>query len=59
MDGQNERTDDAKTISLRLRRGIISMELSISYYKGLQIKISIKYISIIEDCFYLIKQSRP
>ena len=34
----------------------ISMELSILYFKGLSVKISIKYLSVPEDCFYHTKQ---
>ena len=37
----------------------ISMELSILYFKGFQVKVSIKNISDNEDCFYLSKQCRP
>ena len=34
----------------------ISMELSILYFKGLPVKISIKYLSVPEDFFYHGKQ---
>ena len=38
---------------------VISMELSILYFDGLQAKISIKLsISVHEDCFYLGKRCR-
>ena len=38
----------------------ISMELSILYFKGSHVKISIKCcMSVPEDCFYLGKQCRP
>ena len=36
----------------------LSMELSILYFKGLQVKISMKWgISVPEDCFFLSKHT--
>ena len=39
----------------------ICMKLSIMYFMGLPVKISINdvFVSVQEDCFYLRKQCRP